>query len=106
MNRLARSAKLSREIQSLPELMEKAEPSGARSSADSSYLLDNAGREAPARFAALSAEFDPVTIRHLEHCGVGPGWRCLEVGGGDGSIANEITFRFCKPLFLATQSCP
>jgi SAM-dependent methyltransferase len=57
------------------------------SSTDAAYLLDNAGREAPARFAALSAMFDPGTIRHLEERGVTRGWECLEVGGGGGSIA-------------------
>ena len=53
----------------------------------SQYLLDNSGREAPARFAALSAMFDSGTIRHLEERGVAPGWTCWEVGGGGGSIA-------------------
>ena len=46
-----------------------------------SYLLDNAGKEAPRRLSALAAMFDSGTIRHLESRGVGPGWRCLEVGG-------------------------
>jgi 2-polyprenyl-3-methyl-5-hydroxy-6-metoxy-1,4-benzoquinol methylase len=63
------------------------------SSIDSSYLLDNAGSEAPARFGALSAMFDPGTIRHLEGRGVMPGWHCLEVGGGGGSIANWLSDR-------------
>jgi hypothetical protein len=45
------------------------------------YLLDNAGLEAPARLAALSALFDPGTIHHLENRGIGPGWHCLEIGG-------------------------
>lgn len=66
---------------------------GARNSRESAYLLDNAGVEAPARFAALSAMFDPGTIRHLEDRGIGPGWRCLEVGGGGGSIANWLAAR-------------
>jgi SAM-dependent methyltransferase len=55
-------------------------------SGHSSYLLDNGTREAPKRFAVLSTLFDPGTIRHLEACGVGRGWQCLEVGGGGGSI--------------------
>jgi SAM-dependent methyltransferase len=59
----------------------------------SSYILDNAGREAAARFPALSASFDHGTIRHLEHLGVGPGSRCLEVGGGGGSIAAWLASR-------------
>jgi SAM-dependent methyltransferase len=59
----------------------------------SRYLLDNGAREAPARFAVLSALFDPGTIRHLEACGVGRGWHCLEVGGGSGSIAKWLADR-------------
>ena len=59
----------------------------------SGYLLDNGAREAPARFAVLSTLFDPGTIRHLETCGVGRGWHCLEVGGGGGSIARWLADR-------------
>ena len=57
------------------------------------YLLSNAGAEAPARLTALSAMFDPGTIRHLEDRGIGPGWHCLEVGGGGGSIAGWLAAR-------------
>jgi len=85
------------------------------SSEDPSYLLDNAGKEAAERLTALSAMFDLGTIRHLESLGVGPGWRCLEVGGGAGSIASwlsdrvgptgqvvvtDIDTRFLEPLKL------
>ena len=59
----------------------------ARHSVDSTYVFDNAGCGASARFAALSEMYDPGTIRHLEQCGVSAGWWCLEVGGGGGSIA-------------------
>jgi ubiquinone/menaquinone biosynthesis C-methylase UbiE len=63
------------------------------SSAQSSYLLDNAGKEAPARLAALAAMFDAGTIRHLDSLGVDRGWHCLEVGGGGGSIATWLADR-------------
>jgi SAM-dependent methyltransferase len=65
----------------------KQDTTKTQSGADSAYLLNNAAREAPARFDALSAIYDRATIQHLENIGVGPGWRCLEVGGGGGSIA-------------------
>ena len=55
------------------------------------YLLDNAGKEAPERFTALSDMFDSGTIRHFESRDVGPGWHCLEVGGGGGSIASWLS---------------
>ena len=51
------------------------------------YALSNSDPAAPGRFNALSALFDSETIRHLQACGVGEGWNCLEVGGGGGSIA-------------------
>ncbi|HKV81937.1 MAG TPA: methyltransferase domain-containing protein [Candidatus Sulfotelmatobacter sp.] len=73
--------------------MENRETASARCSEKGTYLLDNAGREAPARFSALSAMFDPGTIRHLEDRGVGPGWHCLEVGGGGGSVATWLCRR-------------
>ncbi len=51
------------------------------------YVFDNAAEQADARFRALSEIFDPGTIRHLDDRGVDQGWHCLEVGGGNGSIA-------------------
>lgn len=69
------------------------EDSGPRSSAFSTHLLDNSNRETPARFDALSAMFDNGTIRHLEDRGISDGWRCLEVGGGGGSITSWLANR-------------
>src|SRR6187455_62394 len=57
------------------------------------YILDNAGKETERRFPALASTFDPGTIRHLENLGVTTGWRCLEVGGGGGSIAKWLASR-------------
>jgi SAM-dependent methyltransferase len=62
-------------------------------SAHGDYLLANSGSETQKRFAALSELFDPGTIRHLDSCGVSRGWRCLEVGGGGGSIASWLADR-------------
>jgi SAM-dependent methyltransferase len=58
-----------------------------------SYLLDNAGREAPARFNSLASLFDSGTIRNFENCGVASGWHCLEIGGGGGSVASWLADR-------------
>ena len=55
--------------------------------AESDYLLTNARAETAARFDALEEAFDLVTTGHLERIGVAPGWRCLELGAGGGSIA-------------------
>jgi SAM-dependent methyltransferase len=39
------------------------------------------------RLAALASSRDPRTIQAFEAIGVGPGWECLEVGAGSGSVA-------------------
>lgn len=57
------------------------------------YLFDNAAPQAESRLAALAEVFDPGTIGHLSARGVAEGWRCLEVGGGLGSIARWLAER-------------
>ena len=66
------------------------------------YIFDNAAPEAPSRLAALSAVFDPGTIRHLLARGVGEGWRCLEVGGGGGSMTRWLSERVGPQGFVLT----
>ena len=52
------------------------------------YIFHNAlEAETAERFASLDAIYNFRTIRFLETTGIGPGWRCLEVGGGSGSVA-------------------
>lgn len=50
------------------------------------YLLDNRQSEAGFRFDALSELFDPVTFRHVDRLGIGPGMRCWEVGAGGPNV--------------------
>ena len=57
------------------------------------YVFDNAAPQAASRLAVLAQNFDPGTIRHLTARGVGAGWRCLEVGGGLGSITRWLSDR-------------
>lgn len=77
------------------------------------YIFDNAAERPTAqRFASLEALYDPRTARFLDATGVGPGWRCLEVGGGSGSIAawladqvgdtGHVLVTDIDPRFLAT----
>ncbi len=54
--------------------------------ADQGYLLDNRQSEAGIRFGALAELFDPVTFRHVDQLGIGPGMRCWEVGAGGPSV--------------------
>lgn len=60
---------------------------------DARYLLDNAAPEDQIRLAALEELFDSGTTRHLESCGIGAGWRCMEIGAGSGSIARWMADR-------------
>ncbi len=42
------------------------------------------------RPGVFERERDPATIRYLEEIGVSTGWRCLELGGGAGTIAEWL----------------
>lgn len=57
------------------------------------YVMPNAGEQAPQRWAALETLYDAWTTQHLEARGVSAGWHCLEVGGGSGSIARWLVER-------------
>jgi SAM-dependent methyltransferase len=52
-----------------------------------SYLFDHTWEKERQRLAAMEAALDPWTIRNLISIGIEPGWRCLEIGAGGGSIA-------------------
>jgi SAM-dependent methyltransferase len=57
------------------------------------YLLDNRATGAGSRFDALSAIFDPVTLRHVDALGIAPGWHCWEVGAGGPSVPDALAAR-------------
>jgi ubiquinone/menaquinone biosynthesis C-methylase UbiE len=61
--------------------------------AGTDYLLENQKTEAAQRFAALSALFDPVTLRQFDACGMAAGWRCWEVGAGGPALVRKIAER-------------
>jgi ubiquinone/menaquinone biosynthesis C-methylase UbiE len=60
---------------------------------DTGYPLSNAEVQAGARMDILSRLYDGTTRRVLDSTGLAPGWRCLEVGGGSGSIARWMAGR-------------
>ena len=59
----------------------------------STYLFDQAWRQEHDRLHALEALFDDASAHHLARLGVGPGWRCLEVGAGAGGVARWLADR-------------
>ena len=52
------------------------------------YVVPNDWEGARRRLRLLEAWADPATTRRLAATGVGPGWHCLEVGAGGGSITD------------------
>jgi SAM-dependent methyltransferase len=60
---------------------------------DTAYAFDNAWADAERRLSMLEACYDPGTERRLDAIGVRSGWRCLEVGGGAGSVARWLCDR-------------
>jgi SAM-dependent methyltransferase len=68
------------------------------------------------RLAMLTQIADPITIRRQTELGVGPGWSCLDVGAGDGSVARWLARRVgpqgrvvatdLEPRFLGEQALP
>lgn len=61
--------------------------------AEARYAFDNGWVEARRRLRLLEEALDPGTTRRLDSLGVAPGWRCLEVGPGGGSIARWLCDR-------------
>ena len=58
------------------------------------YLFTNTDEaEAAQRMESLSALHDPMTFRALDERGIAAGWHCLEVGGGNGSVARRMAER-------------
>jgi SAM-dependent methyltransferase len=59
------------------------------------YLLARGGAEEieARRLSLLERYHDPFTVRQLDAIGVRPGWHCLDVGAGAGSVARMLAER-------------
>jgi hypothetical protein len=57
------------------------------------YVFDNQWRAARERLQMVEVCCDPLTEAHFDHLGVGPGWHCLEIGAGAGSVARMLSDR-------------
>jgi SAM-dependent methyltransferase len=69
-----------------------------------SYVPDQEWPHERERLAAIEDLWDPGTKAVIESLGIGPGWRCLEVGAGAGSIAAWLADRVgCGGAVLATD---
>ena len=57
---------------------------------ETTYIL---GTEERRRLELLEQCLDPITARSLDAIGVEAGWRCLELGGGGGSVTRMLCDR-------------
>jgi SAM-dependent methyltransferase len=69
---------------------EEAMTTVASGTSHRTYTLDNAWEQARQRLSLLEQCYDGPTTRRLLALGVAPGWRCLEVGAGAGSITEFL----------------
>ncbi len=54
------------------------------------YVIANDSEEERTRLRLLAELTDPYTCYRLETIGVGPGWRCLEIGAGLGTVSTWL----------------
>lgn len=57
------------------------------------YVYDQTFADERARLAGIEALWNEGTVALLDRLGVGPGWRCLEVGAGGGAMVEELSRR-------------
>ena len=63
------------------------------SDASGTYVYDQDWKEERDRLAGMEQLWDDGTKAIVESLGISPGWRCLEIGGGAGSIAEWLADR-------------
>jgi SAM-dependent methyltransferase len=61
--------------------------------ASTNYVFSHTGEHVAEQYRWLALAYDPMTLERLAQTGVGPGWRCLEVGAGSGSVAEWLARR-------------
>src|ERR1700747_1891980 len=54
------------------------------------YAFPHAGANERRRLELFAERLDPLTVRRIKALDLAPGARCLEVGGGRGSIARWL----------------
>jgi SAM-dependent methyltransferase len=57
------------------------------------YAFPHSDADESRRLGLLEQRLDPLTIRRIEGLGIGRGARCLEIGGGHGSITRWLSER-------------
>jgi SAM-dependent methyltransferase len=57
------------------------------------YVFDQAWQDERRRHEGIARLWDAGTFELLKRLGVGPGWRCVEIGAGAGSVARWLSER-------------
>jgi SAM-dependent methyltransferase len=60
---------------------------------EQTYMFDQTHERERHRLELFELVRDPASVRRLDRTGVGPDWRCLELGAGHGSIARWLARR-------------
>ncbi|POM26066.1 Isochorismate synthase/isochorismate lyase [Actinomadura rubteroloni] len=63
------------------------QPGPAMGKTASGYVFDNDGAHSADQLSLLAQTLDGITRDRLTRLGLAPGWSCLEVGAGNGTIA-------------------
>jgi SAM-dependent methyltransferase len=66
-------------------------------------IFDHARDDEQRRLEGITRTYDPITQKCLSGLGVSPGWRCLEVGAGTGTIAHWIAERVAPTQVIAVD---
>jgi SAM-dependent methyltransferase len=69
----------------------------------SKYILPHELAGEQQRLALMSALLDPAECAHIVRLGVRPGWRCLELGCGNGSIARALAERVAPTGYVVAS---
>lgn len=57
------------------------------------YVLDQGFAQERERLSGMEALWDPGSQALIDGLGVGPGWKCLEIGAGGGSLVEWMAGR-------------
>jgi len=57
------------------------------------YMFPHSWPQERKRLAMMSAMLDPYTLFRMEQLGLTSGWRCLELGAGNGSMSQQLCRR-------------
>jgi len=67
------------------------------------YVMDHRAQGEAQRMSLLESWADSETTKYLTAIGIRPGWQCLEVGAGTGSIARWLCERVGPGTVVATE---